>query len=70
MVVDPTECDADVLQGCVMSQRLFSKVLGFFGYAVQYGCIAHCTFEYIGEFVVVSSQNIDFPRVIFFVEVI
>ncbi|KAM9461154.1 mitochondrial inner membrane protease subunit 1 isoform 1-T2 [Clarias gariepinus] len=42
-----------------MSQRLFSKVLGFFGYAVQYGCIAHCTFEYIGEFVVCSGPSME-----------
>ncbi|XP_053094066.1 mitochondrial inner membrane protease subunit 1 isoform X3 [Pangasianodon hypophthalmus] len=48
-----------VLQGCVMSQRLFSKVLGFIGYTVQYGCIAHCTFEYIGEFVMCSGPSME-----------
>ncbi|XP_060797818.1 mitochondrial inner membrane protease subunit 1 isoform X1 [Neoarius graeffei] len=42
-----------------MSHRLFSKVLGFFGYTVQYGCIAHCTFEYIGEFVVCSGPSME-----------
>nr|ADO28149.1 mitochondrial inner membrane protease subunit 1 [Ictalurus furcatus] len=42
-----------------MSQRFFSKVLGFIGYAVQYGCIAHCTFEYVGEFVVCSGPSME-----------
>lgn len=37
-----------------MFRRVLGKTLGFVGYTVQYGCIAHCAFEYIGEFVVVS----------------
>lgn len=36
-----------------MLRSVLGKTLGFVGYAVQYGCIAHCTFEYIGEVVVV-----------------
>lgn len=37
-----------------MFRRVLGKTLGFVGYTIQYGCIAHCAFEYIGEFVVVS----------------
>lgn len=33
------------------------KALCFVGYTVQYGCIAHCAFEYIGEFVSVSFPD-------------
>lgn len=36
-----------------MFRRVLGKTLGFVGYTIQYGCIAHCAFEYIGEFVVV-----------------
>lgn len=36
-----------------MFRSLLGKTLGFVGYTIQYGCIAHCAFEYIGEFVVV-----------------
>lgn len=36
---------------------LFSKILGTVGYVIQYGCIAHCTFEYVGDFVVVSKAS-------------
>ncbi|XP_027008081.1 mitochondrial inner membrane protease subunit 1 isoform X2 [Tachysurus fulvidraco] len=42
-----------------MSQRLYSKVLGFLGYTLQYSCIAHCTFEYVGEFVVCSGPSME-----------
>lgn len=38
-----------------MFRRALGKTLGFVGYTIQYGCIAHCAFEYIGEFVVVST---------------
>ena len=37
-----------------MFRSVLGKTLGFVGYTVQYGCIAHCAFEYIGEIVVVS----------------
>lgn len=37
-----------------MLRSVVGKTLGFVGYAVQYGCIAHCAFEYIGEVVVVG----------------
>lgn len=36
-----------------MFRRVLGKTLGFVGYTIQYGCIAHCAFEYIGEVVVV-----------------
>lgn len=32
------------------------KALGAIGYVIQCGCIAHCTFEYVGDFVVVSKK--------------
>ena len=35
--------------------KFLSKALGICGYIVQYGCITHCTFEYLGDFVVVSN---------------
>lgn len=37
-----------------MLRGVLGKTLGFVGYAVQYGCVAHCAFEYIGEVVVVG----------------
>lgn len=37
-----------------MLRSVLGKTLGFVGYAVQYGCVAHCAFEYIGEVVVVG----------------
>lgn len=36
-----------------MFRRVLGKTLGFVGYTIQYGCIAHCAFEYVGEVVVV-----------------
>ncbi|KAG7270926.1 hypothetical protein CRUP_025677 [Coryphaenoides rupestris] len=35
-----------------MFRRVLGRTLGLLGYTVQYGCIAHCAFEYIGELVV------------------
>ncbi len=37
-----------------MFRGFFVKTISFVGYTVQYGCVAHCAFEYIGEFVSVS----------------
>ncbi|XP_018523535.1 mitochondrial inner membrane protease subunit 1 isoform X2 [Lates calcarifer] len=42
-----------------MFRRVLGKTLGFVGYTVQYGCIAHCAFEYIGEFVVCSGPSME-----------
>jgi hypothetical protein len=36
-----------------MFRSALGKTLGFVGYTIQYGCVAHCAFEYIGEFVAV-----------------
>jgi len=41
-----------------MFRGFFVKTVSFVGYTVQYGCIAHCAFEYIGEFVSVSFLEI------------
>ncbi|TNN55134.1 Mitochondrial inner membrane protease subunit 1 [Liparis tanakae] len=42
-----------------MFRSVLGKTLGFVGYTVQYGCIAHCAFEYIGEFVVCSGPSME-----------
>ncbi|XP_024151788.1 mitochondrial inner membrane protease subunit 1 [Oryzias melastigma] len=42
-----------------MFRRALGKTLGFVGYTIQYGCIAHCAFEYIGEFVVCSGPSME-----------
>ncbi|KAK7913675.1 hypothetical protein WMY93_013886 [Mugilogobius chulae] len=42
-----------------MFRSLLGKALGFVGYTIQYGCIAHCAFEYIGEFVVCSGPSME-----------
>ncbi|KAL4641993.1 mitochondrial inner membrane protease subunit 1-like [Arapaima gigas] len=45
---------------CVnMFRRVLVKTLGFVGFTIQYGCIAHCTFEYIGEFVLCSGPSME-----------
>lgn len=42
-----------------MFRHMLGKTLGFVGYTIQYGCIAHCAFEYIGEFVVCSGPSME-----------
>ncbi|XP_068597971.1 mitochondrial inner membrane protease subunit 1 isoform X2 [Brachionichthys hirsutus] len=42
-----------------MFRATLGKSLGFVGYAVQYGCIAHCAFEYIGEVVLCSGPSME-----------
>ncbi|XP_059211986.1 mitochondrial inner membrane protease subunit 1 [Centropristis striata] len=42
-----------------MFRSVLGKTLGFVGYTVQYGCIAHCAFEYIGEVVVCSGPSME-----------
>lgn len=39
--------------------RFVSKALGVCGYIIQYGCITHCTFEYIGDFVVCVGPSME-----------
>ncbi|XP_077569721.1 mitochondrial inner membrane protease subunit 1 isoform X2 [Stigmatopora nigra] len=47
-------------QSCeVMFRRVLGKTLGFVGYTIQYGCIAHCAFEYFGEIVVCSGPSME-----------
>ncbi|RXN04208.1 mitochondrial inner membrane protease subunit 1 [Labeo rohita] len=42
-----------------MFRGFFGKTIGFVGYTIQYGCIAHCAFEYIGEFVSCSGPSME-----------
>lgn len=37
--------------------KFVGKTCGFVGYVFQYACITHCTFEYLGDFVMVSSKT-------------
>ncbi|KAG7164890.1 mitochondrial inner membrane protease subunit 1-like [Homarus americanus] len=39
--------------------RLLGKWLGVAGYMVQYGCIAHCTLEFVGDFVVCKGPSME-----------
>lgn len=39
--------------------KFLSKVVGICGYVVQYGCITHCTFEYLGDFVVCVGPSME-----------
>uniref|UniRef100_A0AAR5Q7C8 Mitochondrial inner membrane protease subunit n=1 Tax=Dendroctonus ponderosae TaxID=77166 RepID=A0AAR5Q7C8_DENPD len=41
-----------------MKKGLF-KLLGSLGYLVQYGCVVHCTFEYLGDFVLCSGPSME-----------
>ncbi|XP_015229655.1 mitochondrial inner membrane protease subunit 1 [Cyprinodon tularosa] len=42
-----------------MFRRVLGKTLRFVGYTIQYGCIVHCAFEYIGEFVVCFGPSME-----------
>lgn len=45
--------------------KYITKATGIVGYIIQYGCWTHCTFEYIGDFVVVNEiilHKIYFPN--------
>uniref|UniRef100_A0A803JUG1 Mitochondrial inner membrane protease subunit n=1 Tax=Xenopus tropicalis TaxID=8364 RepID=A0A803JUG1_XENTR len=42
-----------------MIRRIVGKTLGLLGYTIQYGCIAHCAFEYIGEVVICSGPSME-----------
>ena len=46
---------------------MFLRAAGVGGVLIQYGCIAHCTLEFVGDFVVVSiftlcDEQIDVER--------
>ncbi|CAH1787351.1 unnamed protein product [Owenia fusiformis] len=40
-----------------MARRMFLKTIGAVGYMIQYGCIAHCTLHYIGDFVICAGPS-------------
>ncbi|XP_037401293.1 mitochondrial inner membrane protease subunit 1 isoform X2 [Pygocentrus nattereri] len=42
-----------------MLYSVLGKTLGFVGFTIQYGCLAHCAFEYIGEFVMCSGPSME-----------
>ncbi|XP_047989767.1 mitochondrial inner membrane protease subunit 1 [Leguminivora glycinivorella] len=39
--------------------KFIGKTFGFMGYCFQYACITHCTFEYIGDFVMCSGPSME-----------
>ncbi|XP_058813029.1 mitochondrial inner membrane protease subunit 1 [Topomyia yanbarensis] len=39
--------------------KTLSKIAGIGGYIIQYGCITHCTFEYLGDFVVCVGPSME-----------
>ncbi|KAF7286509.1 hypothetical protein GWI33_004916 [Rhynchophorus ferrugineus] len=40
-------------------KNFVSKFIGTLGYVIQYGCVAHCVFEYIGDFVLCSGPSME-----------
>ncbi|RMB97876.1 hypothetical protein DUI87_25354 [Hirundo rustica rustica] len=42
-----------------MLRNALGKTFRFLGYTVQYGCIAHCAFEYLGGIVVCSGPSME-----------
>ncbi|XP_056872750.1 mitochondrial inner membrane protease subunit 1 isoform X2 [Takifugu flavidus] len=42
-----------------MFRHTLGKTAAFVGYAIQYGCVAHCAFEYVGEVVVCSGPSME-----------
>uniref|UniRef100_A0A674GDG9 Mitochondrial inner membrane protease subunit n=1 Tax=Taeniopygia guttata TaxID=59729 RepID=A0A674GDG9_TAEGU len=42
-----------------MLRNALGKAFRFLGYTVQYGCIAHCAFEYLGGIVVCSGPSME-----------
>lgn len=52
-----------------MLRGVLGKTFRLVGYTIQYGCIAHCAFEYVGGVLVVSAhiqENNHIKYVIFF----
>ncbi|XP_050303236.1 mitochondrial inner membrane protease subunit 1 [Anthonomus grandis grandis] len=41
-----------------MKHHIF-KFFSSLGYIVQYGCVVHCTFEYLGDFVLCSGPSME-----------
>uniref|UniRef100_H0W4V0 Inner mitochondrial membrane peptidase subunit 1 n=1 Tax=Cavia porcellus TaxID=10141 RepID=H0W4V0_CAVPO len=42
-----------------MLRGVLGKTFRLLGYTIQYGCIAHCTFEYIGGVVMCSGPSME-----------
>ncbi|XP_033007175.1 mitochondrial inner membrane protease subunit 1 [Lacerta agilis] len=42
-----------------MLQDIIRKTFRLLGYTIQYGCIAHCAFEYLGGIVVCSGPSME-----------
>uniref|UniRef100_A0A8D0GID4 Mitochondrial inner membrane protease subunit n=1 Tax=Sphenodon punctatus TaxID=8508 RepID=A0A8D0GID4_SPHPU len=42
-----------------MLRDVMRKTLRILGYSIQYGCIAHCAFEYLGGIVVCSGPSME-----------
>ncbi|GLV35548.1 egghead [Carabus blaptoides fortunei] len=40
-------------------RQIIKRAAGVVGYAIQCGCIAYCTFEYIGDFVVCTGPSME-----------
>ncbi|KAI5630756.1 peptidase s24-like domain-containing protein [Phthorimaea operculella] len=39
--------------------KIIGKTCGFVGYVVQYACVTHCAFEYVGDFVMCSGPSME-----------
>lgn len=54
-----------------MLRGVLGKTFRLVGYTIQYGCIAHCAFEYVGGVVMVSfyiQENNHLKYVFFLIE--
>ncbi|XP_013185919.1 mitochondrial inner membrane protease subunit 1 [Amyelois transitella] len=39
--------------------KFIGRTCGFAGYVLQYACVTHCTFEYLGDFVMCSGPSME-----------
>ncbi|XP_013140626.1 PREDICTED: mitochondrial inner membrane protease subunit 1 [Papilio polytes] len=39
--------------------KILGKTCGFLGYVFQYACVTHCTFEYLGDFVMCLGPSME-----------
>ncbi|XP_032511958.1 mitochondrial inner membrane protease subunit 1 [Danaus plexippus] len=39
--------------------KFIGKTIGVTGYVLQYACLTHCTFEYVGDFVMCSGPSME-----------
>ncbi|KAJ8984417.1 hypothetical protein NQ317_012480 [Molorchus minor] len=40
-------------------RKFILSTIGSVGYIIKYGCVAHCTFEYVGDFVMCSGPSME-----------